>query len=309
MSNYFDRAQLLYEQCRYNLAIQELQQALAIQPDNASCHRLLALCLSQQRHYPAAIVEIDQAIHLSPNYAGAYYIKAGILRDQGKLTSAREAVSEALRLDPKDTDYHARLAAIQYDQDQIKAALVSAEQGLQLNAEHPGCMNLRMLSLLQLGRLDEAEADVQSALAAVPDNHFAHAVYGWISLRRSHIPVALGSFQEALRLKPDFELARRGLVEALKARNGFYRFILSVERWRFQMTVGSRKLLLLIPQIRALYWLLVFIVALSKPIFTFLLSLDAYGKLTLTSAEIRKNGWIMAGLLIIILAALLCCLI
>lgn len=305
MISNFERARLLYEQRRYDLAIQELQQALALDPDNASCHSLLALCLAEQKQNAAAIAAIDQAIRLSPNYAGCHFIKAGILRDQGKLVAARGAIAEALRLEPEDADNYARLAAIQYEQNQTKAALASAEQGLQLNAEHLGCMNMKVLALTQLGQLPKAEADVQSLLAAAPDNHFAHAVQGWISLRQSHIPAALDSFRTALRLKPDLEWARQGLVEALKARNGFYRFILDVDRHRSGMTVGYRKALLIIPQVRGLYWLLVFIVALSKSVFTFLLSLDAYGKLALTPAEIKKSRWIVAGLSTVILVILL----
>jgi len=167
MASNFERSRLLYDQRRYDLAIQELQQALAINPEDASCHRLLALCFAQQKHDDAAIAQIDQAIHLSPNHAGGHYIKAGILRDQGKLVAARTAIAEALRLDPEDADSYARLAAIQYEQNQTKVALASAEQGLQLNAEHLGCMNLRLLALTQLGQLPKAEAGVQSVLAAL----------------------------------------------------------------------------------------------------------------------------------------------
>ncbi len=201
-----------------------------------------------------------------------------------------------------------RLPWIQYEQSQIKMALASAEQGLQLNAEHIGCMNLRVLALTQLGQLDKAQADIQTILSTAPDNYFAHAAYGWICLRRGRIPDALDGFRSALRLNPDFEWARLGLIEALKARNGFYRFIFSVDQWRSQMVGGKRRFILLIPQIRGIYFLIVFIVVLNKAIFTFLLSLDTYGKLTLTPTEIRKNRWIVAGIATAILGILFLCL-
>ncbi len=308
MTSYFERARLLYDQRRYELAIQQLQQALSINPDDSSSHSLLALCLAQQQKYAGAIDEIDQAIRLSPNYAGYHYIKAGILQDQGNLKNARDAIAEALRLDPEDAENYRRLAAIQYGQNQIKVALASAEQGLQLNAEHIGCMNLRILALTQLGQLAKAEADIQTVLSTAPDNYFAHAAYGWICLRRGRIPDALDGFRSALRLQPDLEWARLGLMEALKARNGFYRFIFSVDQWRSRMVLGKGGFILLIPHIKGIYYLIVFIVFLNKVIFTFLLSLDAYGKLTLTPTEIRKNRWLMARLATAILGILLLCL-
>ncbi len=306
MSSHFERARLLFDQDRYELAMAELHRELAIEPDNASCHAMLALCWAGLENYPAALAAIDQAIGLSPNFSGFHYIKAGILRDQEQLPAARTAIAEAIRLDPEDADCYARLAAIQYDQDQIEPALVTAEQGLQLDAEHIGCMNIRVLALMSLDRLAQAEADVQAVLAAAPDNAFAHTVQGWIALHRHHIPTALESFREALRLQPDFDWARKGLVEALKSRNGFYRAVLSFDRWRSQLNFGSRAALLVIPQIRAIFLLLIFISGLSKPIFTFLLSLDPYGKLTLTPTEIKQNRWIMGGSAAVILWLLLC---
>ena len=306
MASYFERAQLFYAQQQYELAIQELQRILTIDSGNTACYNLLALCLAQQKQYAAALAAIEQAIGLSPNYAESHYIKAGILREQGQLIAAKAAIVAALRLTPEAPDCYSRLAAIQYDQNQLDAALASAKQGLQLNPKHTGCMNLRMQTLMRLRRLAKAAADVQTVLSAAPDSHFAHAVYGWICLHRSHISTALDSFREALRLKPDFEWARQGLVEALKARSGFYRFILNLEQQCSQMTVGPRRWVLLIPQMRAIYLLLVFTLVSSQPIFTFLLSLDAYGKLTLTPTETRKNRWLIAGISTVILGILFC---
>ncbi|BAU14338.1 TPR repeat-containing protein [Leptolyngbya sp. NIES-3755] len=305
MSNYFERARLLFEQRRFDLAVRELQQGLAIEPDNASYHRLLALCFSQQNKPNDAIAEIDHAISLDPNHGGGHYIKAGILRDQGNLKAARSTIAEALRLDPEDTDSYSRLAAIQFDQKQVKESLATAETGLQINPEHLGCMNLRVLSLTELGQLPKAESEVLVALAIAPENPFAHAVHGWISFRQNRISAALDSFKTALRLKPDLEWARQGLVESLKARNGIYRFILGVDRFRVGMFKGPRLLLLAIPQIRALYWLMYLMVVATRPFFTVLLSFDSYGRLTLTPTEIKKSRWVAGIILFVIFMFLL----
>jgi tetratricopeptide (TPR) repeat protein len=304
MTQQFERARLLFEQRRYDLAVRELHQGLAIDPDDPSYHRLLALCFSQQNKMPDAIATIDRAISLDPNHGGGHYIKAGILRDQGNLKGAKSAIAEALRLDPEDTDSYTRLAAIQFDQNQPKEALKTAETGLQIDPEHLGCMNLRILSLTELGQLPKAAAEVQVALSIAPENQFAHAVQGWIAFRQNRISAALESFRTALRLQPDLEWARQGLVEALKARNWMYRMILGIDRFRLGMVQGPRLLLLAIPQIRALYWLLWLIVVSTRPFFTALLSFDSYGKLTLTPKEINRSRW-TAGILSIVVLMML----
>ncbi len=292
---HFERSQLLVDQGRYDLAEQELAQVLAANPDHASAHALLAICLAQKEQFPAAIQTIQRAIALSPSFSGFHYIYAGILSQQGKLTEAKAAIAEALRLDPEDADYYARLASIQYDQSKYTEVLQTTKQGLSLDAEQIGCLNLRLLALMQLGQLSSAEQEVEVTLATAPENPFSHAIKGWISLHQNRIPTALESFREALRLAPQLEWARQGLVEGLKARNRLYRLILRFDLWRSRMNNAQRVglvLLLLIPQTRVLVLLLFLSILLIRPLFTALLWLDPYGRLALTQPEINRSKWI-----------------
>jgi hypothetical protein len=119
----------------------------------------------------------------------------------------------------------------------------------------------------------------------------------WQSRRIIPSRIRLKGFKEALRLKPSGEWARQGLLESLKARNGFYRLILQLDLWRSRLTTGQRFVLLalvLLPQTRALFLLLVLLVALTKFFFTFLLWFDPYGRLALSPKEIATNKWILA---------------
>jgi tetratricopeptide (TPR) repeat protein len=297
MTDHFQRSQLLIDQGRYDLAEKELRQVLSVEPDYASAHGLLAVCLSEKKQHAEALKEISAAIALSPSYSGFHYIHAGILRDQSALDAAKKAILEALRLDPEDADYYARLASIQYDQRKYAEALKSAEQGLSVDAEHVWSMNIRLLAFIELGRITEAEAEVNGTLAVAPDHPFPHTVKGWVMLHQNQNAEAMESFKEALRLKPDQEWARLGLLETLKARNGLYRFILRLDLWRSRLSTGQRLALLalvILPQTRALFLLLVILIGLTKFFFTFLLWFDPYGRLALSPKEIATNKWILA---------------
>jgi tetratricopeptide (TPR) repeat protein len=297
MPDHFQRSQLLINQGRYDLAEKELRQLLSAEPDYASAHGLLAVCLSEKKQQEEALKEIREAIALSPSHSGFHYIHAGILRDQNALEAAKKAILEAMRLDPEDADCYARLASIQYDQSKYKEALKSAEQGLSVDAEHVWSMNMRLLALIELGRIAEAEAEVNGTLAVAPDHPFPHTVKGWVMLHQNQHAEAMESFTEALRLKPDGEWARLGLLETLKARNGLYRFILRLDLWRSRLSTGQRFALLalvILPQTRALFLLLVILIGLTKFFFTFLLWFDPSGRLALSPKEIATNKWILA---------------
>jgi tetratricopeptide (TPR) repeat protein len=297
MTDHFQRSQLLINQGRYDLAEKELRQLLSVEPDYASAHGLLAVCLSEKKQYAEALKEISEAISLSPSHSGFHYIHSGILHDQSALDAAKKAILEALRLDPEDADCYARLASIQYDQRKYKEALKSAEQGLSVDAEHVWSMNMRLLALIELGRIAEAETEVNATLAVAPDHPFPHTVKGWVLLHQNQNAEAMECFKEALRLKPDGEWARLGLLETLKARNGLYRLILRLDLWRSRLSTGQRVALvalMILPQTRALFLLLILLIGLSKSFFTFLLWFDPYGRLALSPKEISTNKWILA---------------
>src|SRR5262245_3830355 len=62
---------------------------------------------------------------------------------------------------------------------------------------------------------------------------------GWAALESGEPHEALQHFRRALRLRPDYERARSGVVEALKARHPLYRWVLGGFFWltRFPPTL------------------------------------------------------------------------
>src|SRR5262245_54909732 len=130
MNPNLERALLLYQQSRYEMAEGELRQALTAEPDEPYAHALLGICLAERKQFKEATEEAERAVHLAPDFAFAHYALASILQDRAHIPEARRAINEALRLDPADADYLARLAAIELHDKKWAAALEAAERGL-----------------------------------------------------------------------------------------------------------------------------------------------------------------------------------
>jgi tetratricopeptide (TPR) repeat protein len=231
MNPNLERAVLLLQQSRHELAEAELRQALAADPDDSHAHALLALCLAHRKRFEEATDEARQAIHLAPDFAFAHYALARVFYDRNRFSEALAAIQEAIRLEPEDADYFALLAHIHLQERRWREALAAAEQGLQFDPEHVGCTNLRAMAMVKLGRKTEARATVQSALSRNPDNSLTHANQGWTLLEQGEPKKAAEHFREALRLNPENEWARQGIIEALKARNVIYAVMLKYFLW------------------------------------------------------------------------------
>jgi tetratricopeptide (TPR) repeat protein len=231
MSPHLARAQLLLAQSRPADAERELMQALAERPDDPAALALLALSRSDQRKGPEALEAAEAAIGLAPDHAYFHYVHAVTLHRLDRDDDARRAIGEALRLDPSEPDHFSLLASIELARRNWPAALEAAEQALALNPEHLNAVNLRAMALVRLGRKEEATASVDFALNRAPESGFSHANQGWNCLHRNDPKKAQEHFREALRLEPDLEYARQGMLEALKARNPVYRGMLAYFLW------------------------------------------------------------------------------
>ncbi len=323
-----ERAVLLFQQSRYDLAEDELRQALAAEPQDAYAHALLARCLAHREKFQEATEEARQAIHLSPDLPFAHYALAHVWYDRNRFPEALDAINEAIRLMPEDADYFALRANIHLQERRWQETLDAAEQGLQFDPEHVGCTNLRAMALAKLGRKNEAGETIKSALSRNPDNSLTHANQGWRLLEDGEPKKAAEHFREALRLDPQNEWARRGIIEALKARHFIYAMMLKYFLWmgklsrRTQWGVilagyfgyrilgavanGDPNLAPWILPLQIIYVAFVLMTWLAYPFFTLLLRLNRFGRLALSREQTVATNWFGLCLLLALAGLAMC---
>ena len=320
---HFQRGSLLYHQGRYADAIGELQLQLAA-GESFPTHSLLALCFSEQQKYPEAMEHVQRAIHLAPDKPLGHYALAQVLLQRNRPAEAQAAIEEAIRLDPSDADYYALLGGIALRQSRWRDALNAANQGLAIEPEHQFLINLRATALVKLGDRAAAAATMGQALARRPDDPLTHANQGWALLHEGQPYKALEHFREALRLNPELEWARLGIVEALKARNFLYRAMLGYFLWMSRLPANVRiglvggalaanwiigDLAVRSPHLAPFLWpvlyayfAFVLLSWLSYPLFNLLLRIDKFGRHAL-SADQRSGANVLAVCLGIFLLA------
>jgi tetratricopeptide (TPR) repeat protein len=314
----FERALLLFEQNRFQQAAQILGDLLAEDALNSQGQALLALSLVRLKQYAKATELAQQAIHHSPDHPFVHYALADVLYLCDRLKAAETALEEALRLNPVNENFYSLRAGILMAQQNWSGALDAAEAGLELNGEHSGCQHLRSLCLKQLNRLPEAAEAIEQALKQHPDDALSHANQGWLWLEQGYPDLAQRAFREALRLQPDLDWARRGMLQALKAANLIYGLFLRYALWMAKLSEGKRWLVvamvvvglrllrllaasgsagvLIVTPLIFLYVSFVLFSWIADPLFNVVLRFNAYGRLLLSREEVTASNWI-GGLL------------
>ena len=318
IESHTQRAELLIQQRRLDEALRELLVALSATPDSPRLHYLLCMVFNGKQEYEKALEHAGKSIQLAPDGDTAHYAMGLTLLHLKRLRPALEAAETAVSLAPEDPENHALKAFVLEARHLWSKALAAADTGLSLDPEHQACLNIRATCLTQLGRQDELKATFGSALRSDPENAVTHANIGWAALHRGDHRGACDAFREALRIDPQLQWARSGIVEALKARNPIYAVMLRYFLWmsrfppkvQFGLMLGlvfGMRLLsqmgarypALLPAINIIvpaYLLFAMMTWMARPLFNLLLWMRRDGRLALVDAQKRGAAFFAVGL-------------
>ena len=82
-------------------AIQDLDQAIRLNPNDAEAFSNRGYAYNGKREYDSAIQDLDQAIRLNPNDANTFSNRGAVLRALGRQAQAAADFAKARQLDPK----------------------------------------------------------------------------------------------------------------------------------------------------------------------------------------------------------------
>lgn len=180
-------------------------------PESAVAHALLAMALADQGRGREAIQSADRAVQLDPRLALAHAARACALETSGLAWDAEMEGRQAVALAPTDPDRHSDLAGIVGRAGRYGEALDITTRGLSLNPQHLPSLHCRGLALVSLGRVDEAQELMTSALLEDPDLAQLHASIGRLLEDRGDRDRAADEYREAIRLDASVLGAYEGL--------------------------------------------------------------------------------------------------
>lgn len=313
MQSHLIRGDLLLNQDRFEMAIEEYRQALAGDPTNAFVHLRLASALLRAGRWNEALRSADVALAHEPNEPSVHMTRALIYLERSMLKEAEAAVRQAIELEPADADNHGLLARTLYERSRFQEALDATEQGLGLDASNDLCLTYRARALSSLGRHEESHGISEELLREDPLDSWNHCLRGeeLLSLGKPH--EARVHFLESLRLSPGNPAARQGFAIALKARSPIFGFILNFclwsQRFKARYLWGALILMFVVMRMgdgivakhpewgvaweifRTVFFGTFIFLFLANPMFDLILRFDPEGKHALSDDERRATNW------------------
>lgn len=240
------RAFLLHDRNRPAEAAEFCRRGLGIDPHHPGCLALLALSLLQlDGREEEAVRAAHDAVGAAPEAAHPLAVLA-LARSRaaqpGQSSVLRRALVEADRavsLDPDLPFAHVVRGSILMGLEKWGEAEASARRALELDPDDIQASSILSSALVCQGRQDEHSELAEDLLARAPEDAAAHIAAGFKYLQRGDQVRASEHFLEALRLDPNHEGARLGLIESFRARSELYRGLLVFNATLQRVTEGK----------------------------------------------------------------------
>lgn len=209
---YKTRGTALYRQKKYTAAMELFQKALAIREEEemyyniGQCHRLL-------NQLDQALHAYEMAIALNAKWAWPCCGKSRVFQKQGKITSALASIKEAIKKAPTEGVFYVECAEILFAQQRYPETIEQCNLAIQYSPNHPRAHALMGFALRWQGRNKEALPFYQKVVALSKYDYQGFTNLGNVYYDLGKQKLALENYRIALKLKPDYEPAKKGVAK------------------------------------------------------------------------------------------------
>jgi tetratricopeptide (TPR) repeat protein len=200
---------------KFDLALQNFQDALRLAPNSAQTRVSYGLCLLSLGQADEAIDQYRIALGLDPGDSATETDLGLALVIRGSLAEAAEHFRRAMQLNPENAAACYNLGKVLMRQERPEEAVAALEHCLQLDPDLAAAANDLGNVLHQLRRLEEAEARFRRAIEIDPNYAEAHNHLGQVLEERGQSAEAAGHFRKALRINPNDAQAHDNLGTVL----------------------------------------------------------------------------------------------
>lgn len=175
----------------------------------------------KQRCIAAQIRKITDNIDSMPDKALSYQMLGDFYYETSQFDYALKSYNNSMEIRPDNSKTIYNLGVVYLKKEMIKQAKTYFYQAIELDPQLMSKVyNILGISLSRKGEFKQAAIELQKYLQINPDDPVVHNELGVVFANMHQVDLAIKHFSEALRLKPDFEFARRNLQIARSQKTG-----------------------------------------------------------------------------------------
>jgi len=155
---------------KYDEALKQIDNAIGLEPNNASYYSVRGAILHELKRYKDAIYDENKAIDLEPNNARYYDNRGATLHEMKQYEDAVKDSNKAIDLEQNNADYYDNRAVTLYNLKRHEDALKDTNKAIDFKPNNARYYDNRGAILRGLKRYKEAQTDIENALLLEPNN-------------------------------------------------------------------------------------------------------------------------------------------
>lgn len=200
-------------------ALTAAEALVAERPDDPQALRWLSTAQMQGGQPDAALDTIDRAIALAPDNADLHLARAGVLVGSRRNEDAQAALNQATGLDPNQFTAYVIQGQLALGRGDLDEAERLARLAARVAPDHPQLAAITGMVALRRGNSDEALKIVSAALQQAPDDMQLRYALGFIHMALGHWAFAEQAFRGVVEKVPGSD-SLRSLIADLLRRQG-----------------------------------------------------------------------------------------
>ncbi|UZP67601.1 tetratricopeptide repeat protein [Desulfovibrio mangrovi] len=194
------------------MAIEELHIALEKDPDYAPANMLLVKYYTHHGHWEKALALVGVLADRHPEKYGYQLTLGDIERVRGNVAAAEAHYVKAGTMQDGKAASSLKLGDMALGKKDYAKALVCYDAVLDVHADSAIGIERKMMTLLAMGRTDQAKAWGDDLLASSPDSAILYELMGRVALIDRKQDVAEAQFRKASELSPEWGVPYRRLM-------------------------------------------------------------------------------------------------
>jgi tetratricopeptide (TPR) repeat protein len=183
-------------------AEQAVGEALRLDQGYAEAHATQARILKAQGRAADCLHACNHALRLAPGMQGALRLRGECYAELGFSEEARRDFEALVSLDPSSAENRRLLARLLYDEKLYSEAAETARKALKRGLTSFGLHHVLAQALSEMGRPEEALAELEAGRRLAPDSALAAVRIGELKQTLGRFDESEAEFREAMRLAP-----------------------------------------------------------------------------------------------------------
>jgi Flp pilus assembly protein TadD len=183
----------------------------------ALCVLLLAATEVQQFGCASELLLWSRAARIAPHNDLALSNLGVTLLERGEMAEGLAVFQRDLQYNPNSWNSNYNMAYVLFSEHEYAAAQPYIVRALEIKPQSPETLRMAGGIEMKLGKLEDAEKHMRSALELDPDDEGFHTTLGLVLLERGDRAAAAREFERELQMYPNNATARSGLQQARAA--------------------------------------------------------------------------------------------